>query len=219
MLYFLCSLSEVLQSEDVSTNNHRGQATVLGRVRRLLSVQEPMDLHTRPSFKRHSSDISSFLPFGLDHHFHPRVEENMQTCSKLNFNPHFYDLSIVNEVNSTSPSPEASIHSRFPNKIPSVVVSEPHQGDCSDSDSVVQEFTGRTPSEESSSGSAQVKEHCDKHHGATLSTAEGITDTESRSFDCFSPAEKGSTAISAAETALNELHKTLPVPQKKDSER
>lgn len=165
MQYFLCSLSEILETEDVNVNNQQEQATVLGRMRRLLSVQEPTDLHTRPSFKRHNSDTSSFLLFGPDRHFHPRLEENLQTHSKLNFTPHFSPLSTVNEVNSTAPSPEASRHTPFPQNIPSVVVGEVPEGDDSDSDGdgVVEERTG--PSEVSSLESAQVQEHCDKYGG------------------------------------------------------
>ncbi|KAG5830526.1 hypothetical protein ANANG_G00311580 [Anguilla anguilla] len=56
-------LSEVLHNEDVESHDfrHRRQESVLGRVRRLLSVQEVPDLarSTRPNFKRHSSDVSS----------------------------------------------------------------------------------------------------------------------------------------------------------------
>lgn len=149
-----------------------------------------MDLHMRPSFKRHSSDTSSFLPFGTDHHFHPRVEENRQTHAKLNVHAHFYPLSTVNEVNSTSPSSEALIHTPFTNSIPSVVVTEPHLGDFSDNDSVVQECMGHTLSEVSPLESAQVQEHCGKHCGEEVNTAEGVTETESRTFGHFSPASK-----------------------------
>ncbi|XP_053544289.1 bestrophin-3 isoform X2 [Ictalurus punctatus] len=184
------SLSEILQSEDNNTNNPRVQATVLGRMRRLLSVQEPMDLHMRPAFKRHSSDISSFLRFNPDHNFHARVEENMQTNSKQHFNTHFFPLSTVKEVNSTSPSPETSINTLCPNNIPSVVISEPHLGDFSDSGSVVQEHTERTLSEESSLKSAEVQQHCDKHLGEEVNRAEGITNREYRRFGRFSPASK-----------------------------
>ncbi|KAF4079425.1 hypothetical protein AMELA_G00177810 [Ameiurus melas] len=172
------SLSEILQSEDINTNNPQGQATVLGRMRRLLSVQEPME-HMRPSFKRHSSDISSFLRFNPDHHFHARVEENMKTNSKQNFNTHFYPLSTVNEVNSTSPSPETSINTLFPNNTPSVVISEPHLGDFTDSGSVLQEHTEHTPSEDSSLKSAEVQEHCDKHLGEQLSRQNTMSSTNS----------------------------------------
>lgn len=129
-------------------------------------------MHMRPSFKRHSSDISSFLQLDLDHPFHPRVDENMPTQSKLSsFNLHFYPLSTVNEVNSTTPSPEAHMHTPFADSIPSVVITEPHQGDYSDS--VVQDHSRRT-SHESSLGSAQVQEHCEEEK---VNTAEILTDT------------------------------------------
>ncbi|XP_026779130.3 bestrophin-3 isoform X1 [Pangasianodon hypophthalmus] len=210
-------LSEILQSEDVDTNNLRGQATVLGRMRRLLSVQEPIDLYMRPSFKRHSSDSPSFVPFSQDHHFHSRVEENMQTHSKLNSNAHFYPLSTVNEVNSTTSSPEVSIHTPFPNNIPSVVISEPHLGDFSDSDSVVLERTGRTLSEESSLESAQVQEHCDKHRGEEVNTAEGVTNTESRSFGHFSPASKRKrNKLSFQLSRQSSVNSTKTFPSPKD---
>lgn len=144
----------------------------------------------RPSFKRHSSDISGFVPYGLDRHFHPRVEENLQTRSKLHFSPHFYPLSTVNEVNSTSPSPVTSIHTPIPKHIPSVVINEANKEDDSDSDSVVQEHTGHVPSEETSLESAQVQEHCDKHDGEDVNTAEGIADTEPTRVGSFSPASR-----------------------------
>lgn len=186
MCHLFCSLSEVLHSEDVDANNPWGHATVLGRMRRLLSVQEPVDLHMRPSFKRHSSEISSFLPFSTDYHFHPRLEENGKPHSKLNAHAHFYPLSTVSEVNSTSPSSEVSIHTPFSNSIPSVVVTEPHIGDFIDNDSVLQECTGHILSEVSSLELAQVQEHC----GEEVNTAEGITETDSRRFGHFSPASK-----------------------------
>ncbi|TSP25370.1 Bestrophin-3 [Bagarius yarrelli] len=141
--------SDMLQSDDVCTNTPRGQATVLGRMRRLLSVQEPADLHMRPSFKRHSSDISSFLSFGPNHHFYPQMEENMQTCSKLNSYTHFYPLAAVSEVNSTFPSHSASIDTPPLNEIPQVMVTKPHLEDISDDDSVVKESSLESAQESS----------------------------------------------------------------------
>ncbi|MGH0128097.1 UNVERIFIED_CONTAM: hypothetical protein FKN15_060263 [Acipenser sinensis] len=63
------------QQEDAEMDElkQRCQESVLGRVRRILSVQEPLDstLH-RPSFYRRSSELSSvFFPFG-DHIPHAR---------------------------------------------------------------------------------------------------------------------------------------------------
>lgn len=169
MFIFLCSISEILQNKDADTSNPRGQATVLGRMRRLLSVQEPAELHTRPSLKRHTSDISSFRPFGPVHHFHPREEEKMHTHSKLHsLRGNFYPLSTVNEVTGASASPDSSQHTPSPDKIPSLVISEDV------SESVEQE------------SSAQVQEH----HGKEVNTAQGVTDTQSRRFRRFSPASK-----------------------------
>ncbi|XP_027006982.1 bestrophin-3-like isoform X1 [Tachysurus fulvidraco] len=129
-------VSEILQNEYVNANNLRGQTTVLGRMRRLLSVQEPLELQIRPSFKRHSSDIPSVLSLGPDLHFHPSMEEKMQTHSRLNSHTHFYPLSTVSEVSSTSPSPVELKNTPFPNNLPSIVLSAPQGEDVSDSDGV-----------------------------------------------------------------------------------
>ncbi|CAL8242614.1 unnamed protein product [Merluccius merluccius] len=66
-------LSDILQFEEADLadgrprqqDSVRRQESVLGRVRRLLSVQEPPELvPPRPGFKRHSSDATgSFFPF------------------------------------------------------------------------------------------------------------------------------------------------------------
>ncbi|KAF7694170.1 bestrophin-3-like [Silurus meridionalis] len=175
-------LSEIYQREVINANNPRMQATVLGRMRRLLSVQEPTDLHMRPSFKRHSSDISSF-------HLHPRAEESLQSHSKINFNTQFYPLFTVNEVNSTVPSPVGSLHRPFSKNLPSVVVNEP-LGDLSVTGSVVQEHIGRAQSD-SSLESAQVQEHYEKHR------REGsVPYTESRRSKRSSPAIKKKKSLS-----------------------
>ncbi|KAG7320129.1 hypothetical protein KOW79_015982 [Hemibagrus wyckioides] len=193
------SISEILQNKDVDTSNPRGQATVLGRMRRLLSVQEPAELHTRPSLKRHSSDISSFLPFGPVHHFHPREEEKMHTHSKLHsLRGNFYPLSTVNEVTGTSASPDSSLHTPSPDKIPSVVISEDV------SESVEQE------------SSAQVQEH----HGKEVNTAQGVTDTHSRKFGRFSPASKiKRNQRSVQQSRHSSVSSTKSFPSPKDVQR
>ncbi|KAM9468053.1 bestrophin-3-like isoform 2-T2 [Clarias gariepinus] len=177
-------LSEILQNDNVEISNPQREATVLCRMRRLLSVQEPMDLKMRPSLKRHSSDISSFLPHRRERHFLSRVEENMQTDSKLHFNATFYPLATVNEVNSISSSPVTSIHTISPNNTPSVVDSELQLGD--DGDGVVREQTGQRSSLES----APVQEHCDRNLGEEPNTAGGVTNTEPRRLSCFSLGSK-----------------------------
>ncbi|KAK3518198.1 hypothetical protein QTP70_033898 [Hemibagrus guttatus] len=197
-------ISEILQNEDIDTSNPRGQATVLGRMRRLLSFQEPVELHTRPSFKRHSSD--NFMPFGPVHHFHPREEEKMHTHSKLHSpRGNFYPLSTVNEVTGTSASPDASIHTPSPDKIPSIVISETHLEDVSES--VVQE---------SSLESAQVQEH----HGKEMNTAKGVTDTQSMRFGRFSPASKRKrNQRSVQQSRQSSMSSAKSFPSPKDIQR
>lgn len=130
---------------------------VLGRVRRLLSVQEPPDLRPpRPTFKRHSSDATgSFFPdfrylladmslssicllyvfcwsFWLPSRLHPGVE-SMAPPSSLVMPPSSMDtLSILKEVSSNPPSPESSPSAVFPR----LVISPPLFGDvCYNEDS------------------------------------------------------------------------------------
>lgn len=140
-------LSEILNCEDTDIQNSRRQGSVLGRMRRLLSVQEPPELHFRPSFKRHSSDISSFFPFMPDHRIHPGHGESMADQPRDFFCPYPHPvldtLSTLREVNSTPSSPETSVRSASHN-IPTDVVSEsnPHI-DYSDS-SVAQEVSLET---------------------------------------------------------------------------
>ncbi|KAG8005462.1 Bestrophin-3 [Nibea albiflora] len=103
---------------------------VLGRVRRLLSVQEPPELRPpRPIFKRHSSDATgSFFP---DFRVHPSPED-MGPPSCLPMHPTAMDtLSTLREVSSNPPSPESSPSAVFPR----FVVSPPLSGDaCQDMD-------------------------------------------------------------------------------------
>ncbi|XP_018558338.1 bestrophin-3 isoform X2 [Lates calcarifer] len=103
-------LSDILQLDEFDINSSRPrqhdsfltrrQESVLGRVRRLLSVQEPPDLRPpRPTFKRHSSDATgSFFP---DFRLHPGVE-SMAPPSSLVMPPSSMDtLSTLKEQSRT----------------------------------------------------------------------------------------------------------------------
>ncbi|KAJ4923287.1 hypothetical protein JOQ06_026103 [Pogonophryne albipinna] len=108
-------LSDILQvgESEVSDKRHQDpmlvwrQKSVLGRVRRLLSVQEPPDLPlSRPAFKRHSSDATgSFFP---DFRVNSRPD-NMGLPS-----PNMDTLSTLREVSSNPPSPESPPSAVFP---------------------------------------------------------------------------------------------------------
>uniref|UniRef100_W5LPB6 Bestrophin homolog n=1 Tax=Astyanax mexicanus TaxID=7994 RepID=W5LPB6_ASTMX len=141
-------LSEILQNEDTDIQNARRQGSVLGRMRRLLSVQEPPELQFRPSFKRHSSDISSFFPFIPDHRIHPGHAESMADQPRVYFSPHPHPvldtLSTLKEVNSTPSSPDTSVRSASHNSIPAAMLSEsnPHLDNCDSS--VAQEVSLET---------------------------------------------------------------------------
>ncbi|XP_041936762.1 bestrophin-3-like [Alosa sapidissima] len=132
-------LSEIFQAEETDPHVLRRQETVLGRVRRLLSVQEHSDLsHPRPAFKRHSSDIPSFLPFVADHRVHPGGPEDAPMPPKPPhagphshphphlLSPHLLDtLATLQEVNSTPSSPDTDVHSPPFTDVPEVVISAP----------------------------------------------------------------------------------------------
>ncbi|XP_036977636.1 bestrophin-3-like isoform X1 [Acanthopagrus latus] len=121
-------LSDILQFDEVDVSDSRQrqqdpvfalrQESVLGRVRRLLSVQEPPDLRPpRPIFKRHSSDATgSFFP---DFRIHPSPEA-MRPPSSLAMDT----LSTLREVSSNPPSPENSPTAVFPQ----LVISPPLSG-------------------------------------------------------------------------------------------
>ncbi|XP_070847895.1 bestrophin-3-like [Chaetodon trifascialis] len=131
-------LSDILQFDEAEVNDGyrrqqdsilTRQESVLGRVRRLLSVQEPPDLRPpRPIFKRHSSDATgSFFP---DFRIHP---EGRGPPSSLAMPPSTMDtLSTLREVSSNPPSPESSPSAVFPR----LVVSPPLTGNiCHNMDS------------------------------------------------------------------------------------
>ncbi|XP_072309998.1 bestrophin-3-like [Eucyclogobius newberryi] len=124
-------LSDILQCDEVSLNNTkhlqqqlshtpRQQASVLGRVHRLMSFQEPPDLQlSRSNFKRHSSDATgSFFPnLGIT----PHTDTIVTPTSLAMVHSVMDTLSTVREVNTTLPPPE-STHSGF---FPRLVVSPP----------------------------------------------------------------------------------------------
>ncbi|XP_059181940.1 bestrophin-3-like [Centropristis striata] len=128
-------LSDILQVDDSEVIDGRPrqqdsaltwrQESVLGRVRRLLSVQEPPELRPpRPSFKRHSSDATgSFFP---EFRVNPRPDHVGLPSPAVD------TLSTLREVSSNPPSPESSSCTVFPQ----LVVSPPLSGDvCHKTDS------------------------------------------------------------------------------------
>lgn len=133
-------LSEILQAEEVETHHDpRRQESVLGRVRRLLSVQEPPDLmHARPSLKRHSSDIPSFFPFVPDHRVYPGVPEDIAVPHKPPLHPgvpphapshaHVDTLATLQEVNSAPSSPDTMVRPPLFQDVPEVVITIPSLG-------------------------------------------------------------------------------------------
>ncbi|XP_064174578.1 bestrophin-3-like [Anguilla rostrata] len=119
-------LSEVLHNEDVESHDfrHRRQESVLGRVRRLLSVQEVPDLarSTRPNFKRHSSDVSSvFFPYCPEDHIHPRPHLLHPSHAPLD------TLAPVREVSVTPSTSDVQPDSPAVAGVPEVVVTPPQQ--------------------------------------------------------------------------------------------
>ncbi|XP_034382418.1 bestrophin-3-like [Cyclopterus lumpus] len=127
-------LSDILQvDEDISDSRPRQPEnvlawrgeSVLGRVRRLLSVQEPPELRPpRPIFKRHSSDATgSFFP---DFRVNPSPKAMDLSSAALD------TLSTLREVSINPPSPESPPSTVFPR----LVVSPPLSGDiCHNVDS------------------------------------------------------------------------------------
>ncbi|KAK1906870.1 Bestrophin-3 [Dissostichus eleginoides] len=136
-------LSDILQVDESEVSDKRQQdpvlvwrqKSVLGRVRRLLSVQEPPDLPlSRPAFKRHSSDATgSFFP---DFRVNSRPD-NMGLPS-----PNMDTLSTLREVSSNPPSPESSPSAVFPR----LVVSPPFSGDAGPNFEASKPHNGLDPS-------------------------------------------------------------------------
>ncbi|KAM9328418.1 bestrophin-3-like [Pholidichthys leucotaenia] len=130
-------LSDILQFDETDIcNNHQQQQldgvfaqrqeSVLGRVRRLLSVQEPPDLRPpRPTFKRHSSDATgSFFP---EFRVSPGPGVRAPSYSLANSPPSMDTLSTLREVSSDPPSPESASFAVFPQ----LVISPPLFSDMS----------------------------------------------------------------------------------------
>ncbi|KAM9846100.1 LOW QUALITY PROTEIN: bestrophin-3-like [Aulostomus maculatus] len=134
-------LSDILQFDEVDDRHPQQQdsgralrqESVLGRVRRLLSVQEPPDLHPpRPIFKRHSSDAtgsffpefrynfmnSEDVPIDLRSLWHPSIfHQSPQEKSGAEDKappPVMDSLSTLREVSSNPPSPKISPPTFFP---------------------------------------------------------------------------------------------------------
>ncbi|XP_076861608.1 bestrophin-3-like isoform X2 [Brachyhypopomus gauderio] len=116
-------LSELLHGEDINIQEAGQPDSVLANMRRLLSVQEPMDVRARPSFKRHNSDISSFFSFVPDQHSHHRQETGVATNGHAP-PPMLKSLSTVQEVPSVHSS-DSDTHSPSHADLPTVVVCEP----------------------------------------------------------------------------------------------
>lgn len=149
--FFSFRLSEIMQGEDIDIQDPRPQGSVLGRMRRLLSVQEPPNLHIRPSFKRHSSDITSFFPFVPEHRIYGGPEDSVASQHRPYFNRHPHPvldtLSTLREVNSTPSSPDTPMRSPSHNSVPTVVVSdsESQLGNHGNSSSQESSVVGKVP--------------------------------------------------------------------------
>nr|XP_006633646.1 PREDICTED: bestrophin-3 isoform X1 [Lepisosteus oculatus]XP_015208178.1 PREDICTED: bestrophin-3 isoform X1 [Lepisosteus oculatus] len=124
---------DVLYYDDVMPEDYqpRRQMSVLGRVRRLLSVQDPPDLSPRrPSFKRNSSEFSSvFFPFPLDQNLQLGAEElgnkfNLSGLQEPQAKACPDHLSTLREVSAPS-TPEKQLRSPTLRKVPEVVVIPP----------------------------------------------------------------------------------------------
>ncbi|XP_067437878.1 bestrophin-3-like isoform X2 [Thunnus thynnus] len=178
-------LSDILQIDEADVTDNRPrqqdsvltrrQESVLGRVRRLLSVQEPPELQPpRPIFKRHSSDATgSFFPDFRQSRINPG-REDMAPSSFLVMPPPVVDsLSTLREVSSNPPSPETSPSAVFPQ----LVVSPPLFSDVSHN--------------VDSSGDGVAAKH---HNGLDLSPTEetpGLDTPRSGSLVCSSPTQLG----------------------------
>ncbi|XP_066524984.1 bestrophin-3-like [Hoplias malabaricus] len=180
-------LSDILQGEDIDIQLPRRQSSVLGRMRRLLSVQEPPELNIRPSFKRHSSDIASFFPFVPEHSIHPGPEESMAGQHRPNFHLHPHPmvdtLSTLREVNSTPSSPDMPMRSPSHSSIPPEVVSESHDSNDAQVPSV--ETTCSLGSQEfpfETDKTQKTEAGLEKLSGEELDQAECPKDPEPRKF-------------------------------------
>ncbi|XP_062299522.1 bestrophin-3-like isoform X2 [Scomber scombrus] len=173
-------LSEILHLDEADVTDNgprqqdsvmtRRQESVLGRVRRLLSVQEPPELQPpRAIFKRHSSDATgSFFP---DFRINPGSEDMGPPSFLVKPPPVMDSLSTLKEVSSNPPSPETSPSAVFPQ----LVVSPPLSSDvCHNVDY---------------SGDGEAAKH---HNGLDTSPTEELPVLDTPSFSvCCSPTQLG----------------------------
>ncbi|KAL6459724.1 hypothetical protein MHYP_G00314830 [Metynnis hypsauchen] len=186
-------LSDILQDEEIDIQDPWRRGSVLGRMRRLLSVQEPPDLRIRPSFKRHSSDITSFFPFAPEHRVHPGPEDSMAGHHRPYFHPHqqhvLDTLSTLREVNSTPSSPETPVRSLSHKSVPTIEVNEGESHLGNHDNSVAQESSVLNASSEldqTPNTEARLEELC----GEELSGADSSAEREPKKFCSRSLAER-----------------------------
>ncbi|KAM6984783.1 bestrophin-3-like [Aplochiton taeniatus] len=110
----------------------RRQDSVMRRVRRLLSVQDPSELVSpQNNLKRHSSDATGiFFPFGADYRVHPVPVDISAPHRPGHFVPsspfHRKDmLATLREVNSPPSSPDDDPSSRSLTDVPHTAVPPP----------------------------------------------------------------------------------------------
>ncbi|XP_042170296.1 bestrophin-3-like isoform X3 [Oncorhynchus tshawytscha] len=133
-----------IHRQDSHNSNHNfrhgRQTSVLGHVRRLLSVQDPPELvPPRPSFKRHSSE--AFFPFRPDSHDYPGSDDQASPGPDHSlfprpnlFNSHNplstnHPLDTLREVSSTLSSLDTEPRTPSFTDLPQWVVSPPASSD------------------------------------------------------------------------------------------
>lgn len=133
-----------IHRQDSHNSNHNfrhgRQTSVLGHVRRLLSVQDPPELvPPRPSFKRHSSE--AFFPFRSDSHDYPGSDDQASPGPDHSlfprpnlFNSHNplstnHPLDTLREVSSTLSSLDTEPRTPSFTDLPQWVVSPPASSD------------------------------------------------------------------------------------------
>lgn len=133
-----------IHRQDSHNSNHNfrhgRQTSVLGHVRRLLSVQDPPELvPPRPSFKRHSSE--AFFPFRSDSHDYPGSDDQASPGPDHTlfprpnlFNSHNplstnHPLDTLREVSSTLSSLDTEPRTPSFTDLPQWVVSPPASSD------------------------------------------------------------------------------------------
>ncbi|XP_060924632.1 bestrophin-3-like [Limanda limanda] len=193
-------LSDILQFDEADISDScprqpecvltRRQESVLGRVRRLLSVQEPPELRPpRPIFKRHSSDATgSFFP---DFRLSPGAGGLAPTPSLVTSPPPMDTLSTLREVNSSPASPEVSPSAVFPR----LLISPP-----------VFDVWNKTDS------SANAEE-ANVHNGLDPSSTEeapGLENPRADSLVCCSPTQLGPKDFQWTATNIQNRQSTRP---------